>query len=475
MWRTVLLILSGSAGASLLTLARNLIIARAIGAEAFGVAATFALVMTMIEMTSTLGLQQQIVQSSKGDDPHFQAALQGFQVMRGIIAAVAMFAVARPLAQFLGIPEVAWGYQLMALMPILTALVHFDIYRLNRRMVYGPGVIAVIAPAFLSLLLVWPLMVLFGDWRVMMYAILAQGALMAAVSHLMAEQPYRLSFDRAIMGEGLRFGWPILLNGILMFLVFNGERLLVGREVGMAMLGLFSIGVTLTQTPTLIAGATTQRFFLPQLSALKPNERHSDKDRFDHLSRAAIQVDLMVGALLVLGAIALAAPLIRILLGPEYMSVVPLIVPLTIVQAIRIAKMGGSTATLSCGYTGTMLPAHIIRVLFLPVAWIVLSNGGSVMTIIWIAAAAELIGLVSAMAMVWYRLRLRLLPVARGFALMAVLLAVAMAEPMHTARFGLAAPILMVAALTILIWISNHDLRQYISQRRFDGFADKSS
>lgn len=471
MWRTVLLIFSGSAGASLLTLARNLIIARAIGVEAFGVAATFAIVMTMIEMTSTMGLQQQIVQSQKGDEPDFQAALQGFHLLRGCIAAIAMFAIAEPLARFLGIPEVAWGYQLMALMPILTALVHFDIYRLNRQMIYRPGVISVVMPALIALISVPPLLQIFGDWRVMLYSILLQGALLAIVSHLVAERPYRLALKRGVMAEGLRFGWPILLNGALMFLVFNGERLLVGRELGVAMLGLFSMAVTLAQTPTLIAGATAQRFFLPQLSALGPDGTDKEKARFAHLARAAIEVDFMIGALLVLGALVLGGPLVGLLLGPSYANVVPLLVPLAVVQAIRIAKMGGSTATLARGYTGTMLPAHLIRAAGLPIAWLILVSGGSVMHIIALAALTELVGIVVALIMVRARLDLSLRPLLPSATLLSLLLISALMAPAITERLGPVIPAAICISLTFALGASCRELRHYLNSRRFDGFG----
>ena len=106
MLRSALLVLSGNAASSLLLLARNLLVARMILLADYGVAATFALAMAVVEMASALGLQQQIVQAKNGDDPHFQAVLQGFQLLRGIVSAAALFALAGPMADFMAIPEV---------------------------------------------------------------------------------------------------------------------------------------------------------------------------------------------------------------------------------------------------------------------------------------------------------------------------------------------------------------------------------
>ena len=146
MLRTALVILSGNAASSLLLLVRNLVIARLISVEDYGIAATFGIIMALIEMASYLGLQQQIVQSKDGEDPHFQAALQGFQVLRGVAAASVLFVSAGLIARFLGIPEIAWAYQVIALVPLLNAFKHFDIYRLNRAMRFGPMILTGTVP-----------------------------------------------------------------------------------------------------------------------------------------------------------------------------------------------------------------------------------------------------------------------------------------------------------------------------------------
>ena len=170
MFRSAFLILSGNAAAALLLLLRNLIVARMIPVADYGVAATFALVMAVVEMVSALGLQQQIVQASEGDDPRFQAALQGFQVLRGVVAGAILFGIAGPTARFMGIPDVIWAYQILALVPVLNAAQHFDIHRLNRRMVFWPLLVSGAMPALISLVAALPLVWWLGDWRVMLHS-----------------------------------------------------------------------------------------------------------------------------------------------------------------------------------------------------------------------------------------------------------------------------------------------------------------
>ena len=253
MLRSVLLILSGNLSNAVITLIRSLVIARMISVHDFGIASTFLLAMAIVEMTSALGLQQQLVQAKNGNDPHFQAALQGFQALRGVTNGTILFLLAPLIAGFFGVPEVTWAYQMVAMVPVMRGFMHFDVNRFNRQMNYLPALMTGSLPPLGSLLLLWPLSLMFIDYRLTLYSVLAQNLILLVMSHLVAERPYRLALDRSVMAGSLRFGWPLILNGALMFAIFNVERMIVGRELGMAQLGLFSMAFSLAIAPMLVS------------------------------------------------------------------------------------------------------------------------------------------------------------------------------------------------------------------------------
>ena len=398
MLRAALLILSGNAAASLLLLARNLIVARMIPVADYGIAATFAVAMAVVEMASALGLQQQIVQSKQGDDPHFQAALQGFQVLRGLISGAVLFALAGPMARFMDIPQVIWAYQLLALVPVLNALVHFDIHRLNRQMVFWPMLLTGAVPALASVLALWPLALWFSDWRVMLYAIVVQAVLGAVVSHLVARRPYRLAFDAAIMAGSLRFGWPLLANAVLLFLVFNAEKLIVGRSLGMETLAMFAMGLTLTLTPTLVLAKSVTNFFLPPLSAAKTDAH------FQNLAVVIFQIHILFAGIFTLAVVVLGPWLITGLLGTKYEPLVSILVWLAILQALRIFKGGPSTVALARGQTENAVVANVIRIVLLPIAWWAVSNTDDLMPLIFLGILGEFLGATVAFGLVRWRL-----------------------------------------------------------------------
>ena len=459
MFRSAILLLSGNAFASLLLLARNLIVARLIPVEDYGIAATFAVAMAVVEMMSALGLQQQIVQAKEGDDPHFQAALQGFQVLRGVISGAALFLIAGPLARFLGIGEVAWAYQALALVPVLNALQHFDIHRMNRQMVFGPMLMTGAAPALLSVLAVWPLSVWSGDYRVMLYAILIQAAVGALTSHLVAERPYRLAFDREIIGRSLRFGWPILVNGVLMFLVFQGDKLIVGRELGMEALAVFSLGMTLTLTPTLVLAKTASNYFLPPLS----RAQHEGQAAATDLALVTLQA-VLSASLLFLVVLALLGPvLIDLLLGAKYAALQPLLTWFAILQTLRVFKAAPAIIALAAGKSANPMIANLVRLLALPPCWYVAATSGDLTLILWIAIFGELAGHVVAMGLIGRTIRLGdrgvILPHLAAALLLAAVAALAELHLLTDIRAGGALLVLFALGLTCQPHLRRH-LRQ---------------
>lgn len=389
MIRSALLLLSGNAFASALLLARNLFIARMLTVADYGIASTFALALAVIEMTSAFGLQQQIIQSKDGDDPYFQTVLQGFQLLRGVIAGGAIFLLAGPLARFLGIPEVTWAYQVLAVVPVLNALVHFDIHRMNRRMQFGPMLWTSSVPALVALVVVWPLAWWFGNWQVMLWSIILQTAVTAIVSHVLAERPWRLALDRKIIAGSMRFGWPLLANGVLMFLVFQGDRIIVGRELGMESLAIFSMGITLTLTPTLIVAKSATNLFLPKLAAVQRTD-------LQRISEQAYEFHMFFAAILVVACLLLGPVFVHVALGAKYAALIPMLVWLAILQGLRIFKGGPSTVALALAQTENAVIANIPRIVLLAPEWWIAYRTGEVAPVIALAILGEMLGVVVA-------------------------------------------------------------------------------
>jgi len=410
------LILSGNLASAAALMLRTLLVSRLISLEDFGIASCFVLALALVEMVTALGLQQQITQSSRGDDPDFQAALHGISVLRGAVAAVVLLALAHPLAWFFDVPQALWAFRLIAILPLLAGFTHLDAQRLTRGGRFAPGAVVAVLPPFMSLAAIWPLFHAFGDYRVLLFSIMIQMLLGIVMSHLVAQRRYRIRLDAEICRSAMRFGAPIMLSGGLMFLVFNGERAIIGNALGLEELALFSLAMSLTLTPALVMSRSMANLFLPRLAGA----RHSAE--YQTLLLANMRCHLLLGVGLVAGVAIFGGPFIQWAVGPKYEAAIPLLIGLALLQSFRVFEGGCAVAALAVGRTMNEVFANLVRVALLPVAWIIVAGGGGVTDVILIGTVGEAGGFAIGLALLVRQQKPPLKPLLGSVALAVMLL-----------------------------------------------------
>ena len=102
-----------------------------------------------------------------------------------------LLSVSYPLAWLFAIPQAAWAFAVLSVIPLLRGLLHFDIYRLQRHHLFVPVVLQETLGQAITLALCVPFLRLFGDYSSVLYLLVLQAVAMTALSHLLAKFPYR--------------------------------------------------------------------------------------------------------------------------------------------------------------------------------------------------------------------------------------------------------------------------------------------
>ena len=399
MIRSGLLLGAGTVSAALLSLLRNVLIARLIGVEDFGIASTLAIAMSAVEATSYIALDRLLVQARDGEASAFMSTAHAILALRGVLGAGVLFLAAGPIAWLFGVPEVAWAYQALALTPLLRGFAHLDIHRRQRQMHFLPFVTVEATAQLVATAAALPLALAFGDYRVMLFCLLIQQLVFMAASHAVATRPYRWAWDGAIVRRSIAFGWPVLLNSVLMLGMFYGDRVIVGSLLGMTELGWFSAALMLTMIPVQIVSGTLSGWFLPQLSRVQ-----DDEVKFVRLYLVTTQACLLTGLLLAVGFALLGPGLFLMLYGAQYEAGLSVLVLMALMQGVRLARAGPSIVATSMARTTNPLLANVARVSMLPVAWVFVYTGAGVTSVVAVGIIAE----VFALAVSLYLLRQKL-------------------------------------------------------------------
>lgn len=442
MLRTAFLLAGSSGALALMRFGRNVLLARLIGVEDYGIASTFALLMAMIDLLTDVGLPRFVVQDREGDHPKVVAAIQGLGLIRGVVLSALVFALADPIAALLGQPGLGWAYRIFAVIPLLRAIGHLDVARQQRAMRFGLMVKAEFAGVALSLAALWPLWLWLGDFRMALGFLVIEQVVIVAVTHRLAERPYRLGWTGAVAARALRFGWPLLAGGMLNLFVMQGERLIVANQYTAVDLGLFSAALTLALAPTAIVQRVVNLMFLPLLARQQDN-----KGAFLQKAELVLESLLASGLGLMLVYVLVGPAALRLVYGAEFAAAAPLVAILGISSAMRIMRSAAVNISIARGNAINLLIPNLVRFLVFPAALLVALRGGSLEAIALTSVAGEAVSLLVAYALVAVREGLVPILVRRapvyGIAVALVLLLAAMAAGL------VAGPVFAVAAVLL--------------------------
>ncbi len=337
-------------------LLRNVIIARLISVENFGIAATFAVTVSFVEMSNAIAVDRLLVQDRQGNNSKLQATSQAFLAIRGVLNAAVLYFAAGFIGRLFELQQLTWAFEVLALIPLLRGFAHLDVARLQRQMKFTAVIASEALPQLLTVVLATPLALYFGDYRVMLWILILQTIAQVIGSHLLAIRKYRWSWKTKFIKKIMIFGWPLLLNGFVMFGIFQADRIIVGSLFNMEMLGWFSAAFTLTLLPSLLLTRVHQSLFLPILS-LKQN-LHTN---FQQYSLLTFHICLLSGLLLSVGFLLAGPAFFLLIFGDKYSEGVTIIALLGLMQGFRLFKLGPIIIALAKGRTKLPLLTNLVR------------------------------------------------------------------------------------------------------------------
>lgn len=362
---------------------RSMAIAWAAGPAELGQAMMLALTFRLTEMLSDVGIDRMLAQSVDGDSAGFLDRLHGAVMLRAIVMATVLLALAWPMAVLFGDGPSPAAYAALAAVALIRGLQNLAHRQAERGMAFGKtaavegvGTIAGLAAALVA-------SVMLGDHRAILVAFLAQAVAAVAVSHLVAGIRYRVAFDRGFLRDLVRFGWPLAVNALLLFAVFQADRLIVAGWMGWAEVAVYGVALQLAMLPAQIAGRAAAVLLTPALRAAR------DAGRLDRAADAALRSYMAGGAFFALAYTLVAPGAIAVLFGAAMQPDLLLAAGLGIAAGARILRTPLSQVAVIAGRTGDPARANLWRAAALAPALIVAAAGLPLAAIAWAAALGE--------------------------------------------------------------------------------------
>ena len=304
----------------------NLVLARLLTPDAFGLMAVVSTLMLGLNLLSDIGTGPTIIQSPRGAERVFLDTAWTMQVVRGIglwlFGLVIAYAIATGQARHWFSAGTAYSD---GRLPHLIAVATFGLAILGfnsinqrsaeRNLDFRRVVSVELIAQLFALCLMIAVAALTGSVWALILGGLLSASLRCALSHLMLQGPLpSIRLEPSAVRELLGTGKWVLLSSLLGFFALSGDRLLLGGIVDATTLGLYSIAFALAGMAPTAFSAVLSRVVLPAFSEVW-RERRPDLPRtykkFQQLTDAG--VGLVAGLLY-----ASSDALISLLYDPRY-------------------------------------------------------------------------------------------------------------------------------------------------------------
>lgn len=257
-----------------LRLGGNLILARLLFPEAFGLMALVNVVLQGLHMFSDVGVGPSIIQNKRGDDPRFLNTAWTLQIIRGLVLALCAWLIAWPVAQFYQQSQLLELISVTALTALIAGFNSTGLYTANRHMALGRLTAVDLAgqAASLVVMVVWALLVP-SVWALVGGG-LAHAVTRLLLSHFALPGPRnRIHWDPAAWRALFQFGrWIFLATGVH-FIAGQADRLLLGHYLPLGVLGVYSVAFLLSDAVARVGSQVSHRVLYPAFSRVARHDR----------------------------------------------------------------------------------------------------------------------------------------------------------------------------------------------------------
>ena len=381
----------GQVISQLSSLVRNILIASIVSPNDFGISSIFILVSTFLEMTSNLSLDRFLIQSSNGDKKRFQETAHFLLAIRGIIIFCILFVSSKLISEIFSIPEIYMSFYLLSFIPLIHGFFHLDARRFERHMNFKPNVIIEATSHILVLLLTWPIANWLGDYRAMLLLLFLRILLLVIGSHFISVRKYRWTIDIKYIKQFFSFGWPLLINGLLIFLILQGDRIAIasakkifGVSYTMEDVGYYSIAFMITMIPSIMVVKVLSPVMLSVLSKFSKDDINFNIN-FNIFSQILMSIGIIFSFILII----FGPFFLSLIFGIKYSSSNQYIPFLALMWMLRMFRSLLSQSAIAKGKTKIIMNSNLIRICYLPLIVLVIAFNKSIVMITFIGFIAE--------------------------------------------------------------------------------------
>jgi O-antigen/teichoic acid export membrane protein len=324
-----------------LGLISTIVLARLLVPQDFGIVAMAMSIVALIELLGAFNFDMALIQKQEATRDHYDAAWT-MNVLLGLACSIGLAAVAWPSALFYEDARLMPAIVVLALAPLVQGFQNVGVVAFRKDMTFGKEFKFLLAKRLVTFFVTIPLAFMLRDFWALIIGIVAGRALSVVVSYWV--HPFRPRFSMSGWQDLFGFSIWLAVSNFVQFARTRSADFLLGRMAGTAALGTFSLAFELSNLPTSELVPAINRALFPGYSKVADKLEELRNSYLVVLSAIAMWV-LPAG----IGLAAIAAPLVDLALGEDWLPAIPLIQVLAVCGAVTGLQSNNGLIYLALG------------------------------------------------------------------------------------------------------------------------------
>jgi len=237
-------IFGGYGAAQLIRLSSNLVLTRLLVPEMFGLMLLVNAVLLGLNLFSDIGIRDSII-NTKGESNHdFLKTAWTLQILRGCVVFLIAFAAAVPLESYYGYEGLATLLMVCSTTAIIDSCSSVNLYVLHKKLEFRPEIILdAVTSLFGAMIMITAAYFYQSVWSLVL-GMVSQSIFKAVLTHMVIPGPKMgFGFNVDVVKKMVHFGKWIFLSTATMYISWQGDKLILGKTISPAELGVYSIAI----------------------------------------------------------------------------------------------------------------------------------------------------------------------------------------------------------------------------------------
>lgn len=306
----------GSFAENILRFARNIILARILAPEAFGLMATVMASVSAMEALTQVGLRQSTIQNKSSANDDYLNAVWWISSLRGIVIYLIAFFASPYISSYFGQPDSAYILRTGFLVFLLNGFISPRIHILEKELrlkkwvilMRGAGIAGVIVAIASSFVLknVWALLLGF----------LSEAFLRTILSFILCPIKPTLKLDKFYTAEIMKFSRRIFGLPIIMMLYTQIDIFVIGKLLSVKILGIYVLVKHLAEMPMELFSKIVHPVTLPVFSSMQ-----EEREKLTNTLISVTRITGLFGIPFVAFTFLYGKPILNIAYGPVYSQI----------------------------------------------------------------------------------------------------------------------------------------------------------